>query len=311
MNFSSDINSAGSFSNYKQIECGLFVPAEIADVQRHVDFSLIGRYERVLKNKGRSLATIQKYIHDIQSFVAYLGERPLSIGYVREWLEGQKQMRHINTVNNAISALNGFFRWLGRTDCQCEFYRSQEPQYREDNRDLSISEFQRLLDVADQRMKAIALTIKGTGIRVSELQFFTVEAVKSSVVSVDNKGKVRKVFLDPSTKQIILNYCERNNIQSGVVFRNTLGNALSRSFIWRSLKKFALKAGIMLSKVFPHNLRHLFAVERYKIDHDIEALRLDMGHTLVSTTQKYLKETMNTHFNKLLKRAEDIKIATA
>lgn len=108
MNISSYIHSAGNFSNYKQIECGLFVPAEIADVQRHIDFSLIGRYERVLKNKGRSMTTIQKYIHDIQSFAAYLGERPLSIGLVREWIEGQKQVRHINTVNNAISALNGF-----------------------------------------------------------------------------------------------------------------------------------------------------------------------------------------------------------
>ena len=290
-------------ARFKQIECGLFVPEKIANRRRHLDLSTVKEYEMVLRNRGKAWTTVQKYTHDIQCFVIYLGERPLSIGIVREWLEGQKQKRHVNTVNNAISALNGFFHWLDRGDCCCSFFRVQQLHYREDSRDLNLGEFNRLIDMADDRMKAIALTFKGTGIRVSELRFFTVEAVRRGIVTVDNKGKVRTVFLDPGTKTLLQNYCEKHGIGSGVIFHNRLGLPLSRSFIWRSFKELAKKAGLALSKVFPHNLRHLFAVERYKVDHDIEALRLDMGHTLVSTTQRYLKETVSAHFEKLLQRA--------
>ena len=246
---------------------------------------------------------MQKYCHDLRSFVLFLGDRYLSVGLVREWLEGQKQCRRINTVNNAISALNGLFHWLGRDDCRVSFFRSQEPQYREDSRDLTLADFNRLVDAADERLRAIALTLRGTGIRVSELKFFTLEAVRDGVVTVDNKGKSRPVFIDPGTKCLLLSYCEKRGISGGVIFRSRLGRALSRGFIWRSLKKLAAKAGVALSKVFPHNLRHLFAVERYRLDRDLEGLRLDLGHTLLSTTQRYLKETVSAHFEKLLKRS--------
>ena len=127
---------------------------------------------------------------------------------------------------------------------------------------------------------------------MSELRFFTVEAVRNGRVTIDNKGKVRTVFLDPGTKTVILNYCDKCGIKSGVIFRNRVGAALSRSYIWRAMKKLADKAGVESSKVFPHNLRHLFAVERYKAEKDIEGLRLDMGHSLIATTQRYLKETV-------------------
>jgi len=151
-------------------------------------------------------------------------------------------------------------------------------------------------------MKAILQSFYGTGIRVSELRFFTVEAVRSGCVVVDNKGKVRTVFLDRTTRDTLLRYCKRNGIRSGVIFRNQLGGALSRSYLWRSMKELARKAGVALSKVFPHNLRHLFAVERYKADRDIESLRLDLGHSLLATTQRYLKETVSAHFERVRNR---------
>ena len=150
-------------------------------------------------------------------------------------------------------------------------------------------------------MKTMLLTFFGTGIRVSELRFFTVEAVKAGQVIVDNKGKTRIVFLEPETRAVILSFCERKGIASGVIFRNRLGEALSRSYIWRAMKKLAKKAGVELSKVFPHNLRHLFAVERYKVDKDIEGLRLDLGHSLIAT-QRYLKETVSRHFERVMRR---------
>ena len=125
------------------------------------------------------------------------------------------------------------------------------------------------------------------------------EAVRSGRVEVDNKGKVRTVFLDPETQDMLLRYCKRKDIESGVIFRNRRGGALSRAYIWRSMKELAQRAGVALSKVFPHNLRHLFAVERYKAEHDIESLRLDMGHSLIATTQRYLKETVSAHFERV------------
>ena len=233
----------------------------------------------------------------------FLGDHYLSVNYVRAWLESMKKNRHVSTVNGAISALNGFFKWLGRADCVVSFYPHQEPQYREDSRSLDKGDFNCLLTAADGRMKTILLTFYGTGVRVSELRFFTVEAVKTGAVTVDNKGKVRTVFLEPGTKTLLLDYCEKQGIQSEVIFRNRLGAALSRSYIWRSMKKLAKKAGVLLSKVFPHNLRHLFAVERYKADRDLECLRLDMGHSLIATTQRYLKETVQAHYQKVLQRA--------
>lgn len=289
-------------TNYKKTSCGLYVPAHIAEQINHLDMSTVACYESHLRNSGKASSTIEKYSRFIRLFVLFLGDHYLSVTYVRAWLDALKKTRHINTVNNAISALNGLFKWLGRADCTISFFPHQEPQYREDDRDLDEGDFARLLSAADARMKAILLTFHGTGIRVSELKFFTVEGVQSGKVIVDNKGKVRTVFLDPGTKTVLLNYCEKCGIKRGVIFRNRMGAALSRSYIWRAMKKLAEKAGVELRKVFPHNIRHLFAVERYKAEKDIEGLRLDMGHSLIATTQRYLKETVGRHYERVLKR---------
>lgn len=289
-------------ANYKKTSFGLYVPAYIADQLDRLDMSTVTLYESYLRNAGKADATVEKYIRFIRLFVLFLGEHCLSVTYVRAWLESMKKSHHVNTVNNAISALNGLFRWLGRSDCIVSFFPYQESQYREDKRNLEKADFNRMLDAADARMKTILLTFFGTGIRVSELQFFTVEAVKSGQVSVDNKGKTRTVFLDPATKAAILNYCEVEGISSGVIFHSRRGAALSRSYIWRAMKELAKKAGVALSKVFPHNLRHLFAVERYKVDKDLECLRLDLGHSMIATTQRYLKETVSKHFERIMQR---------
>ncbi len=286
-------------TNYKKTSCGLYVPAHIAEQINHLDMSTVACYESHLRNSGKASSTIEKYSRFIRLFVLFLGDHYLSVTYVRAWLDALKKTRHINTVNNAISALNGLFKWLGRADCTISFFPYQEPQYREDDRDLDEGDFARLLSAADSRMKAILLTFHGTGIRVSELRFFTVEAVRSGHVIVGNKGKVRTVFLDSGTKTVLLNYCEKRGVKSGVIFRNRVGAALSRSYIWRAMKKLAEKAGVELSKVFPHNIRHLFAVERYKAEKDIEGLRLDLGHSLIATTQRYLKETASKHFERV------------
>ena len=289
-------------ANYKKTSFGLYIPAYVADQLDRLDMSTVTLYESHLRSSGKAEATVEKYTRFIRLFVLFLGDHYLSVTYVRAWLESMKKIHHVNTVNNAISALNGLFKWLGRNDCIVSFFPHQEPPYREDSRNLETEDFSHLLEKADARMKAILLTFFGTGIRVGELRFFTVEAVRSGRVTVDNKGKTRTVFLDSGTKTAILDYCSKKSLASGVIFRNKKGTALSRSYIWRSMKKLAKKAGVELSKVFPHNLRHLFAIERYKVDKDIESLRLDLGHSLISTTQRYLKETVSKHFERVMRR---------
>ena len=289
-------------ANYKQTSFGLYVPSHIAEQLQHLDMTTLARYESHLRYAGRAGTTVEKYGRFIRRFIVFLGDHCLSVSYVRAWLELLKKTRHVNTVNNAISALNGFFKWLDRPDCTVSFYPYQEPPYREEMRNLERADFDRLLDRADTRMRAMLLTFLGTGIRVSELQFFTVEGARAGRIAVNNKGKTRVVFLDPETKAVLLRYCDRRGITGGVIFRNRAGAALSRSYIWRAMKALARKAGVELSKVFPHNLRHLFAVERYKEEKDLDALRLDMGHSLVATTQRYLKETAEKHYARVMKR---------
>lgn len=295
-------------SNYKQTEFGLYVPAHIADKLQHLDMTTVALYEAHLKNAGKAESTIQKYTRFAMLFTIFLGDHFLSVSYVRAWLDIMKKTHHIKTVNIAVSALNGLFKYLGRLDCVVDQFPYQEPQYLDDDRYLEKKDLDKLLAVADDRMKTMILTFSGTGIRVSELRFFTVESVRTSRVTVDNKGKTRVVFIDPVTRTVILDYCEKHGINSGIIFHNRVGAALNRTYIWRCLKKLAEKAGVTLSKVFPHNLRHLFAVERFSIDKDIEALRLDMGHSMIATTQRYLKETSGKHFERVMERGRGIAI---
>lgn len=290
-------------AGYKQLNSGIYVPANLSVQLGHPDPSTEARYRRYLQSRGRAEATVDKYCLHVRRFLLYLGERYLTVSRVREWLEELKKSRNIHTVNSAVTALNGLFRYLGRADCTVSFYPHQDPPYREDARCLDIADFRRLLLGADYQMRTMLLTFFGTGIRVSELQFFTEEAVRSGRVTVDNKGKVRTVFLDPATQSLLLDYCRQQGIRSGPIFHSRAGRALSRAYIWRCMKTLAKKTGVALSKVFPHNLRHLFAVERYKADKDIESLRLDMGHSVLTTTQRYLKETVSAHFDRVQQRA--------
>ena len=289
-------------TGYKTTTSGLLIPVHVEEKAMRLDISRLTAYLNHLRVAGKAKATIEKYSHAIEQFLLYLGEKALTVLRVREWATEQLEIRAVTTVNNAIAALNGFFRWMGRADCVLSFFRVQESQYRPEERALTLSEYNRMVAVADAKMKMILQTFYATGIRVSELRFFTLEAVQAGQVKVNNKGKIRTVFIPPETQKSLLAYAKQAGIESGVLFRNRAGAALSRSFIWREMKRVARAAGIAESKVFPHNLRHLFAIERYKEDHDIEGLRLDMGHSQIATTQRYLKETLRERLERLKKR---------
>ena len=277
---------------------GLLVPVKVVNSADYI----LRRYEQHLLSEGKCDSTIKKYLHALRSFFAWIGDKAWSAVLVREWIKLQLESKKAQTVNGYLAALNGFFQWQMRYDCVSGFEKVMESPYREESRSLSQAEFLRLLRFANAPMQAMLQAFRGTGIRVSELQFFTVEAVQNGRIPVRNKGKSRDVFLNPGTRSLLLTYCKEYNITSGVIFCSEDGKPLSRKTIWQRLKQLAAEAGILSSKVFPHNLRHLFAIERYKEEPDLELLRLDLGHRLISTTQRYLKRTMEEHYAEVQRR---------
>ena len=147
----------------------------------------------------------------------------------------------------------------------------------------------------NERLNLILQTICGTGIRVSELQYITVEAVKNREATVSLKGKTRSVFLVKELRKKLIRYAAKQNIQSGAVFITRTGKPMNRTNIWREMKGLCKQAGVNPKKVFPHNLRHLFARTFYGIEKDIAKLADILGHSSINTTRIYIISTGSEH----------------
>lgn len=257
----------------------------------------IQSYEGFLRIRERSEATIQKYIHDIRCFVELYGV------YEVETMEKTKVIawkRHMeatyapSTVNAAIAAVNGFLAFLGRADCKVTPLKVQPAPFRTQRRELSRPEYERLLKAAalvSEQTACMLETICSTGIRVSELPFVTVEAVRKGMAIIRNKGKSRTVFLPTKLCERLKKLCARNRLISGSLFVDRKGRPLSRFTIWRRMKKLCATARVASEKVFPHNLRHLFAVCFYRMQHDLEHLASILGHSSINTTRIYTKSS--------------------
>ena len=256
----------------------------------------IDSYKSALICKGKADATINKYLRGIFKFLAWLGDRLPSAELIRLWMtERQESGTAVSSVNGMLSALNGFWKFLGRHDCVLPLLKMERSQYVPEERRLTEDDFQKLLNAAKDQPQALALlqTIAATGVRVSELRFFTVESVKEGVVRVTNKGKTREVLLHKETRKLVLDYCKMAGIRSGVIFTNKKGAALSRGYIWYVLKRLCKKAGVAESKVFPHNLRRLFAVRVYRQTRDIDFVRRRLGHRSAVTTSLYIRGSLD------------------
>ena len=259
----------------------------------HSRQTLISTYPHHLIARRKAPATIQKYIHYIKQFSKWLGDRPFSLENYALW--ASELTMSPRTVNCAISAVNGFAAWSGHPEIRLAFNKVETPYYRAESRELNRTEYDRLLDTAKaaskERLHLLIMTIAGLGIRVSELRFITIEALKSGEAEITNKGRTRRVVVPKKLKKLLLSYTRRHHIKTGPVFITKNKRALSRGQIWAELKKLAELAGVQLSKVFPHNLRHLFAVQHYKAHKDIFRLSCILGHASVVTTQVYLAES--------------------
>lgn len=261
-------------------------------------------YGKFLAQEERAPATIEKYLRDIRAFALWAEGRPVTRELTAGWKEALlSQGRSPATVNAKLSALSGLLRFLGWEDCRVKFLKLQKRAFRDAARDLDRGEYQRLLDAArsDRRdwLELLLETICATGIRVSEVRYITVEAARTGRTDVSLKGKIRTILLPGKLCRKLLKYAKRQKIASGRLFRARNGAELSRGAIWRAMKELCPKAGVAPSKVFPHNLRHLFAVTFYRVTRDIAKLADILGHSSINTTRIYLITTASEHVRQL------------
>ena len=255
----------------------------------------LAAFAAALETQGRGAATAVKSRREAETFLLWLGDRELTAAEAAAYREHLAATRTASGANGAVSALNRFFAFLGRPDCRLRGLPVQRKLCRDEARELTAGEYKRLLAAARRNKRERLLlameTICATGIRVSELRFFTLEAVKAGKAIVTNKGKTREVYLPGKLRGRLLDYARRQRITAGAIFVTKGGKPLDRSNLWREMKSLCREARVAAGKVFPHNLRHLFARTFYKVEKDLARLADILGHASVDTTRIYTLET--------------------
>ena len=257
-------------------------------------------FKKYLREEEKRANTIEKNLRDVRAFAEYLGGAEVTkeavIAYKSKLLAESYAVRSINSM---LASLNGLFSFLGWTDCRVKSIKLQRQIYCPEEKELTKAEYMRLVNTAKQkgneRLNLILQTICGTGIRVSELQYITVEAVKCGEAIVSLKGKTRTIFIVRELQKKLLRYAAEQGISSGTIFITRTGRTMSRTNIWREMKGLCEQAGVNPQKVFPHNLRHLFARTFYGIEKDIAKLADILGHSSINTTRIYIISTGNEH----------------
>ena len=261
-------------------------------------------FESWLQREERSQGTIEKYLRDLRAFCRFGAEQNATAEELKEKLASWKDYLirsgyAVVTVNSMLTAVNGFFRFMGWEECRVRPVRRQRRIFSDEKKELSKSEYMCLLRAAEeegnQRLYYILQTIAATGIRISELPFITAEALKAGRAEVNCKGKLRVIFLTKKLCRTLRQYCRQQGILSGSVFVTKSGRPVNRSNIWAEMKKLCESAGVAAEKVFPHNLRHLFARTFYRMEKDIAKLADLLGHTSIETTRIYLMESGREH----------------
>ncbi len=260
----------------------------------------IVEYAVYLKSEEKSNNTIEKYIRDVCAFSTYANgmfvTKDTVIAYKNKLLAENYAPR---SVNSMLASINGLFLFLGWVDLKVKSIKLQRQIYCPEEKELTKAEYMRLVNTAkkngNERLNLLLQTICGTGIRVSELQYITVEAVKCGEAVVSLKGKTRSVFIVRELQKKLLRYAAEQKNNSGAIFITRSGKPMIRTNIWREMKKLCEQAGVNPHKVFPHNLRHLFARTFYGIEKDIAKLADILGHSNINTTRIYIITTGNEH----------------
>ena len=262
----------------------------------------INEFAGYLCREEKSAATQEKYLRDVQAFSMYLGgveiTKELVIGWKKYLVDQEYAVRSINSMLASVDSLLDF---LGLADCKKKSVRTQRQTYCTEEKELTKVEYLRLLEASrkNEQLNLVIQTICGIGIRVSELRYFTVEAIRYGEVIVDCKNKTRTIMVPGKLKNILLNYAKRHGITQGIIFVTRTGKPLNRSNIWAAMKRLCQAAGVKPSKVFPHNLRKLFARTFYGIEKDIAKLADILGHSSINTTRIYIMTTGQEHRQKI------------
>lgn len=262
----------------------------------------IKEFANHLRREEKSGATQEKYLRDVQSFRVYAGGNAITKELVVAWKKVLVENGYaVRSVNSMLASVNSLLDFLELPMCKVKNIRSQRQTYCTEDKELTKAEYLRLLEASkgNEQLNLVLKTICGTGIRVSELQYFTVEAVRQGTVTVDCKNKTRTVLVPGKLRSILLNYAKRQGITAGAVFVTRTGNMLNRSNIWSAMKKLCQTAGVKSTKVFPHNLRKLFARTFYGIEKDIAKLADILGHSSINTTRIYIMTTGTEHLRKI------------
>lgn len=254
------------------------------------------KFEAYLYERENAAATIRKYLTDIRTFFQYLNggytiDKRTVLSY-KEWLI---KSYTVNSTNSMLAALNQFLDFLGMGILKVKRIKVQKNLFLQEEKELTMEEYKKLLKTAREEGKEqLALcmeTIASTGIRISELAFFTIEAMKKEQIEISNKGKYRRIFLPNDLRKKLLQYANKQGIGQGPIFVTRNGKPKSRSSIWREMKSLKEKAGIDGSKIFPHNLRHLFARQYYEVTKDLAGLGDLLGHSSLNITRIYTSNT--------------------
>lgn len=277
----------------------------------------IEEFRRFLYERENALTTIQKYMADIRTFFRYLdGNFIVSKQVILEYKEWLIRYYAVNSVNSMLAALNQFLEFLGFGFLKVKRIRIQRSFFLQEEKELTIEEYQKLLKTAMKEGKEqLALcmeTMASTGVRISELNFFTVEGVRKEHIEILNKGKYRKILLPKELQKKLLRYAKQQGIESGVIFITRNGKLKSRSSIWREMKALKEKAGIDGQKIFPHNLRHLFARLYYEVTKDLTGLGDLLGHSSLNVTRIYTSSTGEIYRKRLelMSRTKRILLST-
>ncbi len=266
---------------------------------RVITAKMIAEFKEHLILEERSVATIQKYIRDVKAFTAYAQNSAISKEIVIAYKKYLQENYAVRSVNSMLASINSFFSLFGWNDLKVKSLKLQQQVFCPEEKELTKAEYTRLCWSAErkhnERLCLILQTICGTGIRVSELQYITVEAIKLGEAVVNCKAKTRSVFIVKELRQKLLRYAAEQNIKSGMIFVTRTGKPISRTNIWREMKALCVEANVNPQKVFPHNLRHLFARVFYGIEKDIAKLADILGHSSINTTRIYIISTGTEH----------------
>ena len=262
------------------------------------------QFEDYLRHDEREESTIEAYLRSLTRFAEWADGRAVTKELAMEWKTALSESGYRPiSVNAMLAAVNKFFTCMGREDCKVKYLKLQRQMFRKSEKDLSKEEYQRLVQAAhekgDLRMELILETICATGIRVGELKYITVEAIRAGVAEIALKGKIRTILLPRRLCRKLQKYAKQQKIASGKIFLTQDGLPVSRQSIWTRMKALCEAAGVERSKVFPHNLRSLFARSFYGSCHDVVRLADVLGHSSIETTRIYLMSTGKEYLRQL------------